>query len=142
MENSKAVAPQPIQQKIIHFPNGLIGLENYRKFMLKELPDHNLFFLLQSLEDEHFGLVVTNPFWFISDYEFDLPEAYGEQMGDKTNLEVLVTVNVASNPENITTNLLGPIVFDPNVGIGFQVLASDKNYTARYKLMSAKPAGG
>lgn len=133
---------QDTQQKVIDFPNGLIGLEKHRKFILKALPEHDLFFLLQSLEDEDFGLVVTNPFWFIPDYEFDLPDAYEEQMEDKINLKVFVTVNLASNPENITANLMGPIVLDQNVGIGFQVLVSDKNYTTRYKLMSAKPAGG
>lgn len=129
-------------ENIIHFPNGLIGLENYQKFLLKELPDQELFLLLQSVEDDHFGLVVTNPFWFMSDYEFELPDAYAEQMRDKTNIDVFVTVSVAATPENITANLMGPILINRNTGVGFQILSSDKKYTTQYKLMSAKPAGG
>lgn len=141
MENSTAVA-RPIQEKKVSFSNGLIGLEGYKNFILKELPGHDLFFLLQSLEDENFGLVVTNPFWFIADYEFELDEAQAEQMGEKTKLAVFVTVKVASTPENITANLMGPIIIDQNAGIGCQMLVSDKKYTTQYKLMSAKPAGG
>jgi flagellar assembly factor FliW len=133
---------QPIQPNIINFPNGLIGLENYRQFILKELPDQELFLLLQSVEDDHFGLVVTNPFWFMTDYEFELPDAYAERMRDKTNVDVFVTVSVAATPENITANLMGPILIDRNASVGFQVLSSDKKYTTKYKLMSAKPAGG
>jgi flagellar assembly factor FliW len=141
MENSVAKV-QPVQQKKIHFPKGLIGLEQYRNFTLHELRDQEFFWLLQSLEDEHFGLVITNPFWFIPDYEFVLDDAYLEEMMQKTKIEIFVTVTVASTPENITANLMGPIIINQNTGIGFQVLISDKKYTAQYKLMSAKPAGG
>jgi len=111
--------------KKIHFPKGLIGLENYHDFMLSELPDQTQFWLLQSLEDEHFGLVITNPFWFMPNYDFEL-----------------VTVNVAVIPENITANLMGPIILNQSTGIGFQTLIADKRYTTQYKLMSAKLIGG
>ncbi len=141
MENSVAKG-QPVQQKIIRFPKGLIGLEQYRNFTLLELRGQEFFWLLQSLEDEHFGLVITNPFWFIPDYEFVLDDTYLEEMLQKTKIDIFVTVTVASTPENITANLMGPIIIDQNAGIGFQVLISDKKYTAQYKLMSAKPAGG
>ncbi|AIF53657.1 flagellar assembly protein FliW [Pelosinus sp. UFO1] len=130
------------QPKKIHFPKGLIGLENYRNFSLTELPDQTMFWLLQSLEDEDFGLVVTNPFWFMPDYEFQLDDVQAEQVGDNSNLGVFVTVNVASTPEKITANLMGPIVVNQNTGIACQVLVSNKNYTLQYNLMAANLAGG
>lgn len=128
--------------KKIHFPKGLIGLENYHDFMLSELPDQTQFWLLQSLEDEHFGLVITNPFWFMPDYDFELMESEIGQIGAKERLDVFVTINVASTPENITANLMGPIVLNQNTGIGLQTLIADRKYTTQYKLMSAKLAGG
>jgi flagellar assembly factor FliW len=140
--NNSVAEVRPVQQKKIHFPKGLIGLENYRNFTLSELPDQTLFWLLQSLEDEHFGLVITNPFWFMSDYEFQLDEGQTEQLGKPANLEVFVTVNVAATPEKITVNLMGPIVVNQNTDIGLQVLVADKNYTAQYNLIAAKMAGG
>jgi flagellar assembly factor FliW len=141
MDNEMSVL-QPLQQKMMHFPHGLIGLEDYKKFFLKELTGHEHFFLLQSVDDEDFGLVITNPFWFIPEYEFDLDDVYLEQLADKTNLEVFVTITLGATADKITANLMGPIVLDRKLGIGFQVLVSDKNYTTRYKLMSAQPAGG
>ncbi|SFM37945.1 flagellar assembly protein FliW [Pelosinus propionicus] len=123
-------------EKKIHFPKGLIGLENYRDFTLTELPDQTQFWLLQSLEDEHFGLVITNPFWFVPDYDFELLESEALQMGE--DLDVFVTVNVAATPENITANLMGPIIVNQNTGIGFQVLVADRKYTTQYKLMSTE----
>ena len=126
----------------IHFPKGLIGLENYQYFTLAVLPDQTQFWLLQSVEDEHFGLVLTNPFWFMPDYDFELTESEAEQIGEKANVDVFVTVNVASTPENITANLMGPIILNPNTGIGFQMLVSNEKYTTQYKLMLAKLTGG
>ena len=128
--------------KKIHFPKGLIGLENYHNFTIAVLPDQTEFWLLQSLEDEHFGLVLTNPFWFMPNYDLELTESEAEQMGAKENLDIFVTVNVASTPEGITANLMGPIILNQNTGIGFQMLVSNEKYTTQHKLMSAKLAGG
>jgi flagellar assembly factor FliW len=128
--------------KKIHFPKGLIGLENYRDFTFVELPEQTQFWLLQSIEDQHFGLVLTNPFWFMSDYDFELTESEAAQVGEKEKLDVFVTVNVAATPENITANLMGPIIVNQSTGIGFQTLIADKKYTTQYKLMSAKMVGG
>lgn len=142
MDKNIADIQLPVQQKKIHFPRGLIGLENYRDFILTALPDQTLFWLMQSLEDEHFGLVVTNPFSFMSDYEFQIDETQREQVGDYTDLEIFVTVNVASTPEKITANLMGPIVLNPSNGIGVQVLVANKKYTAQYNLMAGSLVGG
>ncbi len=128
--------------KKIHFPKGLIGLENYHDFMFSELQDQTQFWLLQSLEDEHFGLVITNPFWFMPDYDFELMESEIGQIGEKEQLDVFVTVNVASTPENITANLMGPIILNQSIGIGIQTLLADKRYTTQYKILSAKMVGG
>lgn len=140
--DNRVAEVQSVQQKKIRFPKGLIGLENYRDFILAELPDQDLFWLLQSVEEEHFGLVVTNPFWFMPEYDFDLTESEIELLGEKNNLEVFVTVNVASTPEKITANLMGPIVVSRKNGIGFQLVVSNKKYTAQYILMNAQQAGG
>jgi len=128
--------------KKIHFPKGLIGLENYHDFTLSTLPEQTQFWLLQSSEDKHFGLVITNPFWFMPDYDFELTESEIKQVGAKENLDVFVTVNVAATPENITANLMGPIILNQSTGSGFQILIADKKYTTQYKIMSAKMAGG
>ncbi len=133
---------QPVEQKKIHFSKGLIGLEQYRDFILTELPDQNQFWLLQSVQDEHFGLVMTNPFWFMPDYDFELAEQEAKEIGEKQNLDVFVTVNVAAIPENITVNLMGPIIVDQYACKGLQILVSDKKYTTQHKLMSATSAGG
>ncbi len=127
---------------VVNFPHGLVGLEEYHRFVVEKLPDQEQFWLLRSLDDKNFGLVLTNPFWFKADYEFELPDMCLKQLGDKRDMRVFVTVTLAAAPQDITVNLLGPIVLNPATSIGFQILVADKGYTTKHKLMSSDPVGG
>lgn len=124
------------------FPQGLVGLEGYHNFTINQLPDQELFMFLKSSDDKNFGLVITNPFWFVSDYEFELPDRYIRELGDGQEFQVFVTVTLAPKPEDITVNLVGPLVINRATGRGVQVVLENKKYTTKYKLMQARPAGG
>lgn len=131
--------PDAIEEKIITFPEGLIGLEDYRSFTLAGLPDQELFQVLQSLDDEFFGLIVTEPFWFAPEYSFELPDTYTAKLGKQEDVQVFVAITLADEPQDITANLLGPIVINRKIGVGFQVLAAEKEYSTRHKIC---PSGG
>lgn len=120
---------------VIRFPAGLIGLPEYQEFVLLDLPEHPRFKLLQSVKNAQFGLVVTSPFWFKPDYSFTLPDVYAVQLGDG-EWEVLVTVTLAAKLQDITVNLLGPLVVSRTAGVGFQVLADKPDYSPRYHLLA------
>ncbi|VBB09438.1 flagellar assembly factor fliw [Lucifera butyrica] len=129
------------QSEIITFPYGLIGLEAYRQFIIRAASEESAFWRLQSVEDENFGLVITNPFWFMPDYEFELPDQYAAQMTDTENMHVYVTVAVASDLKDCTVNLLGPIVISADLRTGFQVIAADRGYKAKHKLTELLAGG-
>lgn len=118
---------------VVTFPEGLIGLEAYHRFAMKEIPGQELFLQLQSLDDDYFSLVITSPFWFKPEYEFELPDRYLDQLGGAELLEVFVVVTLATDPQNISANLLGPLVISKVTGTGFQLLADDHGYTTSYK---------
>lgn len=141
MDEMKAAAGGQEPVKII-FPQGLVGLEDYHNFVISPLPDQELFMFLKSLDEKNFGLVITNPFWFVADYEFELADRYLNELGEGQEFQVFVTVTLAPKPEDITVNLVGPLVINRTTGRGVQVLIENKKYTTKYKLMAARPAGG
>ena len=116
------------------FPDGLIGLEEYRNFELRDLAEQEQFKILQCLDDDSFGLVVTSPFWFSPDYSFKVPSGYTAQLAGTDNLDIFVVVTLAAKPQDVTANLLGPIVINTQAGKGYQILASDEQYSTRHKL--------
>lgn len=52
------------EKDIIIFKKEILGFNNKEKFVLVELEDYKPFKLLQSLEDEEVGLILTSPFEF------------------------------------------------------------------------------
>ncbi|MGZ4134498.1 MAG: flagellar assembly protein FliW, partial [Tumebacillaceae bacterium] len=62
------------QQPVYHFPDGLYGLEELKRFVIVQ-PDEKLpFAYLQAVDDPAISLLITNPFLTHSYYEFDLSE--------------------------------------------------------------------
>lgn len=135
VDSAARQAPAPAAAAVITFPDGLVGLEQYREFVLTDVPGEERFKLLRSTADPAFALVVTEPFWFKPDYTLDVPETYAARLGEKNPL-VLVTVTLAPRPEDITANLLGPLVISRR-GLGFQIIAGEA-YSTRYRLLGGE----
>jgi flagellar assembly factor FliW len=126
----------------ILFPQGLVGLEKYRQFILGPLPEQEAFMFLKSLDDDDFGLVLTNPFWFMPDYEFELADRHVKELGTAQDLQIFVTVTLAARPQDITVNLAGPIIVNRQTGKGVQIVIENKEYTTKHHLMAAGKTGG
>ncbi len=61
------------QEAVISFDEGLPGFENVRSFVLILSEDAELpFHYLQSVDNPSIAFVVTSPFLFVGDYDFDL----------------------------------------------------------------------
>lgn len=114
--------------KVIHFPKGLMGLEDKRHFTLLQIRSDTPFLLLQSLDDPDLGLLVTDPYSFLDDYKVKIGDAEQSLLQAKKGEEVAVLVTVAiprGKPEKTTLNLMGPILINHEARIGLQVPQPD-----------------
>ena len=84
------------RDKFIRFPQGLIGFENNREFVLLQLSEGSPFLILQSTTNVAVGLVVADPFTFLPDFEIKIGEAEKNvlQLDDIHQVAVLVTVSI------------------------------------------------
>ena len=55
----------------ITFPQGLLGFENYKNYVLLDA-EQQPFYWLQSVDAEHIAFVLVNPFLFRPDYEMNI----------------------------------------------------------------------
>ncbi|KOR76289.1 flagellar assembly protein FliW [Paenibacillus solani] len=120
-------------ERIFSFEKGIPGFESHTRFAVIELQE-GPFAYLQSLEDSHIALLITEPFMFYKDYEFDLPESVVEEMNIESDLMIrnIVTLNV--KPEQCTINLLAPLVFNIANKRGRQVILHSSDYKSRHPL--------
>jgi len=116
---------------VIHFKNGLIGLENYQNFILLEENDFAPFGYLQSIDEPSFTLIVINPFFIDPNYTLDLlsDELESIDVHSANEFMALAIVVFSPIPEQITVNLKAPILVNIKNKQARQVLLISDTYT-------------
>lgn len=110
--------------KIIRFPRGLAGFEEEHDFILLQLRPDAPLLILQSVTNPQVGLLVADPYSFLSSYPVMLGDAEQAllQIQNTEDAAILVTVSIPpGEPEKAALNLTGPIVINHPARIGIQV---------------------
>ncbi len=123
------------EDRVLNFPRGLIGFMGHHEFTLIQLREESPFMVLQSLSDPKLGLLVTDPYMFMSDYEVVIGEVEQRLLGleKREQATILVTVTIPQGmPERTTLNLSGPIVINNETRMGLQIPQTDARYPAHF----------
>ena len=108
-------------EKVLEFPDGLIGLGGSRYALLAGDAD-SPFLWLHSVEDPALALPVTDPRRFFAGYRVELDDDDAARLGlaDTTTAAIYVTVRAAPSLEQFSANLKAPILIW--AGQGHQVI--------------------
>jgi len=122
---------------LIHFPEGILGFESLRKFLLVAREHDSGFAFLQSAERPDLAFVVTDPLGFRPDYRPMLADADRAvlEWDGKAPLQVLVIVTVPEDVRETTANLLAPVVINVEKRIGRQVVQVDTTFSTRHRIL-------
>jgi flagellar assembly factor FliW len=127
------------QEEIWSFSNGIPGFPAEKQFILLALPDDNqMFTILQSVKTPELAFVLTNPFMFFHDYEFQLDDASIDwlEISDEKDVVVYVILNVKEPFEETTANLLAPVVLNQKNRFGKQVILHDTDCKTKHLLVN------
>ena len=127
------------REKVIAFPDGVPGFEQYKSYALFNDPDNEPFQWLLSLENPRLGFDVVNPMAIWSDYEprisrEDLQSLEVKNQGD---IIILAVVTLADDPQSVTVNLSGPILVNMANLKARQLALLDDRYTTKHKVLEA-----
>lgn len=123
-------------EDIIHFEEGLYGFTTMKKFVLITNPEEDLpFHWLQSVDDENLSFIVTSPFLFVKDYDFEVSDLVVEKLDIKSHEDVEVyTITVIPNSvENTTINLKAPLLINKKNRKGKQVIL-EEDFPYKYSI--------
>ena len=121
----------------------MLGFPQSQRFVLFPHKEDSPFFWYQSADDPALAFVITNPFLFLPGYAADLQETIQRmswedpESGDLFELYVVVTIPRGS-PENMTANLLGPILINNHTRQAVQMVLSDSPYSHQFPLSGKK----
>jgi flagellar assembly factor FliW len=120
---------------VLHFPEGLVGLDQLKNFLVMPNKKQGPLFWIQCVDDPDFAFVVTDPTNFFLEYLVIPDDRDREKLGIDGQGECFILVIVSiSEEKEITLNLSGPILYAPVTNKALQVILEDPRYDTRTPL--------
>lgn len=114
---------------------GLAGFERLHRYAIIPEVDSPVEWL-QSLEDPTVAFATIEPFLFYPEYAFELSDHDCEDLGLRVpqNAIVRCLLTLSTSAEQITANLLAPLVLNRETCKGRQVILPDSNLSMRFPI--------
>ena len=116
---------------VIHFPVGIPGFDDQDAYIIVPSGDIEFpFSTLQSVKNTELAFIVTDPFLFVDNYDFDLDDADALLLNinsdnDLENVIALTIVTIPENVEDTTINIMAPIIINNDKKLAKQVLLTE-----------------
>lgn len=134
-------------ETILTFPEGIPGFSDARRFGLLDVREGSVYKWLVSLDRPELALLVADPFPLFPGYEAPLGErdlaAVSFRKEDALILLSIVTVR-GQKQEDTSFNLRAPVVINPRVLRGKQVVLKEERWGIRvpFPAIAPSPCGG
>ena len=121
-------------EALIHFPAGILGFEDDRRFLLVAESGNSGVSFLQAGDNPDLAFVVADPVSIRPDYR---PEVGREdrrilEWDGVSPLQVLTILTVPEDVRRMTANLMAPILINVGRRIGHQVVQTNGAYSTRH----------
>ncbi len=122
--------------EIIQFPGGLPGFPAEHAFVFLPYQPDSPFAFLQSATDPDLSFIITDPFPFFKDYSFKLEDSIIAELGlaDDNPPKIVNIVRIPEKTEEMTANLLAPIIINRTSRKAMQIVLEKSQYTVRHRL--------
>ncbi len=129
------------EEAIVNFPEGIIGFEKLRKWIIIENPSMEPFKWIQSAEDGNIALMVIDPHLIRANYKMAIPSIEHQKIGLQTldNRADWITFCVVVPKKEIQdsiVNLKAPILINLKDKIGKQIILINDDYEVEERLFS------
>ena len=134
------------EEILIDFPGGMLGFPEETKFALFPYETDSPFSILQSVSNPDLTFLLADPYRFFNDYAFELDDQVAKEWGfSADNLpQVYVVATLKDTLEQMTVNLLAPIMINWVKHTGAQIIIENKHYSVQQLLfpegLKVKPA--
>ena len=118
---------------VIHFPEGLLGFNELRRFVLLDDPSDEIFAWLQSCEQASIAFPLLEPELFTTSYSPQLAKhdlenlKLKEQKGSRS----FCIITIPQDPTQMTANLKAPIIINVDLRLARQCVLQDNSLAIR-----------
>lgn len=125
------------ERQIVDFPEGLLGFDYVKKFVVLDSREKSPFKWLQAYDEPGLAFVIIRPIDFMVEYDLVISSADLEDVGAKESGELLVfaIVTIPSNYKDMTANLQGPVIINPKKRVGKQAISLSEKYRVKHRIL-------
>ncbi len=121
---------------VITFNSGLPAFENNKKFVIIAEPDTD-FYYLQSVEDGELSLVLLDLCNLMPNYDPLVSEEQLSGLGSLgNNISIYNVCVIKGDIQNMTVNLMAPIIINNDTNLGHQVILENEEYSVKHTLIT------
>lgn len=125
--------------KILDFPNGIIGFEDFKKYaiMYDEDSDGEVrISWLQSVEEPALALPVIDPLAISPDYAPMLEDELLKPLGESEDEDLLflLAMTVPSDMTKVTANMKAPFIINAKTCKGVQIIVDNADYPVKFNV--------
>ena len=124
------------ENKIITFPQGIIGFEDLKRYAILVFEEYQPFQFLISVEDPEISFPVMSPILVNESYSPNISKDEVSLIGDfkDEDLIMYVIVSIKGDITGVTANLKGPIIINQVERLGQQIILESEEYLLDEKL--------
>jgi flagellar assembly factor FliW len=125
----------PRPEDIVAFPDGIPGFESCRRFVVNASRDTAPLTCIQALDPPHPSFLAIDPRLVLARYRLVLSPADRQRL-EVNEHDVLLWLAIVTfgADETASVNLRAPIVINPRLMLGFQVMPYHSLYPVRHPL--------
>lgn len=121
---------------ILQFPYGIPGFLEEKLFALLPYQPDSPFAFLQSVNNPDLTFMVVEAFTFFPDYDFELDDGVAKDLGidEKNPPQIFNIVRVPEKLEEMTVNLLAPVIVNWQRRTAIQHVLEKTSYPVRQRV--------
>jgi len=130
------------ENHIVTFPAGLAGFPTERRFALLNNHPESGFHCLQCLDNPTVAFLLADPALLAPDYHPKNGAGALKELKAQSLEELLILVTLTippGRPQEMTANLMSPLLINPQSRVGKQVVLDKPHYSHQYPVFSAGP---
>ena len=125
--------------KVIEFPNGIIGFEDFKKFaIIYDIEDdrETKISWLQSLEEPTLALPVVDPLAVVPDYAPMIEDELLKPLSNPADEDLLflLVMTVPADMTKVTANMKAPVIINTKTCTGVQLIVDNADYPVKYNV--------
>ena len=125
--------------KVIEFPNGIIGFEDFKKFaIIYDIEDDRdtKISWLQSLEEPTLALPVVDPLAVTTEYAPMIEDELLKPLGNPADEDLLflLVMTVPSDMKKFPANMKAPVIISTEERKGVQLIVDNADYPVKFNV--------